>query len=253
VVDPAARANLAVYSLQSPTVAGERHKLTVQSRSKLGSAESRRLRKQGLVPGVLYGREEPVAIAVAERDLRSALTTRGGLNAVLDVVVENGKTHSSVLKDFQQDAVRGLITHIDLQEVRLDQPIHATVPLTLHGEPAGVQEGGVLSQVTNELNVEALPMEVPEHLEADVSEMHIGDTLRLSSLTPPEGVTLLDDLEETVLATVTQPTRVEEPEPAEGEEGDEAAAEGEEPSGEAGESDDAAADGGDGESGSTEG
>ena len=138
-VDPTARANLAVYSLQSPTVAGERHKLTVQSRSKLGSAESRRLRKQGLIPGVLYGREEPVAIAIAERDLRAALTTQGGLNAVLDVVVESGKTHSSVLKDYQQDAVRGLITHIDLQEVRLDQPIHATVPLTLHGEPVGVQ------------------------------------------------------------------------------------------------------------------
>jgi large subunit ribosomal protein L25 len=233
-------------------VAGERHKLTVQSRSKLGSAESRRLRKQGLVPGVLYGREEPVAITITERDLRAALTTKGGLNAVLDVVVENGKTHSSVLKEFQQDAVRGLITHIDLQEVRLDQPIHATVPLTLHGDPIGVQEGGVLSQGVNELNVEALPMEVPEHLEADVSGMHIGDTLRLSSLTPPAGVTLLDDLEETVLATVTQPARVEEPEPVEGEEGAEAA-EGEEPSGEAEGSDDAAAAGGDGESGTTEG
>jgi len=201
----------------------------------LGSAESRRLRKQGVIPGVLYGREKPVSISIAERDLRAALTTKGGLNAVLDVVVENGKTHSSVLKEFQRDAVRGHITHVDLQEVRLDQPIHATVPLTLHGESAGVKEGGVLSQVTNELNVEALPMEVPEHLEADVSEMHIGDTLRLSALKAPAGVTLLDDLEETVLATVTQPTRVEEPEaalaegeePAEGAEGEEGEAQGE--------------------------
>ena len=216
-------------------MAGERFKLAVQNRTLLGSAESRRLRKQGLIPGVLYGREDPVSISIAERDLRAALTTKGGLNAVLDVVVENGKTHSSVLKEFQRDAVRGHITHVDLQEVRLDQPIHATVPLTLHGESAGVKEGGVLSQVTNELNVEALPMEVPEHLEADVSEMHIGDTLRLSALKAPAGVTLLDDLEETVLATVTQPTRVEEPEaalaegeePAEGAEGEEGEAQGE--------------------------
>jgi len=216
-------------------VAGERFKLAVQNRTLLGSAESRRLRKQGVIPGVLYGREKPVSISIAERDLRAALTTKGGLNAVLDVVVENGKTHSSVLKEFQRDAVRGHITHVDLQEVRLDQPIHATVPLTLHGESAGVKEGGVLSQVTNELNVEALPMEVPEHLEADVSEMHIGDTLRLSALKAPAGVTLLDDLEETVLATVTQPTRVEEPEaalaegeePAEGAEGEEGEAQGE--------------------------
>jgi large subunit ribosomal protein L25 len=216
-------------------VAGERFKLAVQNRTLLGSAESRRLRKQGVIPGVLYGREKPVSISIAERDLRAALTTKGGLNAVLDVVVEHGKTHSSVLKEFQRDAVRGHITHVDLQEVRLDQPIHATVPLTLHGESAGVKEGGVLSQVTNELNVEALPMEVPEHLEADVSEMHIGDTLRLSALKAPAGVTLLDDLEETVLATVTQPTRVEEPEaalaegeePAEGAEGEEGEAQGE--------------------------
>jgi large subunit ribosomal protein L25 len=204
-------------------MAGERFKLTVQNRPILGSAESRRLRRQGLIPGVLYGHDEPVAISVAERDLRAALTTKGGLNAVLDVVVASGKTHSSVLKEYQRDPVRGHITHIDLQEVRLDQPIHATVPLTLVGEAAGVKLGGVLSQVTNELNVQALPMEVPEHLEADVSEMAIGDSLRLSALRPPAGVTLLDDLEETVLATVTQPTRVEEPEPVEGEE----AAEGE--------------------------
>jgi large subunit ribosomal protein L25 len=142
--------------------------------------------------------------------------------------------------------VEGLIMHVDLQEVRLDQPIHATVPLHIHGEPVGVKEGGVLTQITNEVNVEALPMEVPEHLEADVSEMNIGDTLRLASLTPPEGVTLLDDLEETVIATVTQPMREEEPEAVEGEEGAEA------PEGEAAAAEGAAegdADAGTGESG----
>jgi large subunit ribosomal protein L25 len=217
----------------------------VQNRAVLGSAESRRLRRQGLIPGVLYGRERPVAITIPERDLRAALTTKGGLNAVLDVVVDGGKEHSSVLKDYQQDPVRGLITHVDLQEVRLDQPIHTTVPLHLVGEAAGTKEGGVLSQVTNELNVEALPMEVPEHIDVDVSEMHIGDTLRLATLQLPAAVTLLDD-PETVIATVTQPTRVEEPEPEEGAE--EEAAEGEEPEAEAGE--EAAA--GEGEAGSDE-
>ena len=200
----------------------------VQDRAILGSAEARRLRRKGIVPGVLYGREDPVAISITERDLRAALTTRGGLNAVLDVVVDGGKTHSSVLKEYQQDPVRGLITHVDLQEVRLDQPIHATVPLTLHGEPAGVKEGGVLSQVTNELNVEALPMEVPEHLEVDVTDLQIGDTLRLSALPATPGVTLLDDPELTVLATVTQPRTEEEPETVEAvAEGEEAAEDGE--------------------------
>lgn len=223
-------------------MAGERVKLVVQNRASLGSAESRRLRKRGLIPGVLYGREEPVSISIPERDLRTALTTRGGLNAVLDVVVEGGKTHSSVLKDYQQDPVRGHITHVDLLEVRLDQPIHATVPLTLHGEPAGVKEGGVLTQVTNELNVEALPMEVPEHLEVDVSGMQIGDTLRLSALIVPPGVTLLDDPETTVLASVAQSRAEEEPVEvvAEGEEGAEPGAEGED--GESQDSSEASAD-----------
>jgi large subunit ribosomal protein L25 len=215
-------------------VAGERVKLVVQERTLLGSPEARRLRKRGLIPGVLYGREEPVAIAIPERDLRAALTGAGGTHAVLDVVVGNGKTHSSVLKEYQQDRVRGTLTHVDLQEVRLDRPIQAAVSVTLVGEAAGVKEGGVLSQPTTEVNVEALPLEVPDHLEFDVSEMHIGDTARLSELHVPDGVTFLDDPEEVVLATVTQPTRVEEPEEAleEGEEAvTEGLAEGEQPEG----------------------
>lgn len=205
-------------------MAGERVKLLVQNRAVLGSAESRRLRRQGLIPAVLYGRESPVPITIGERDLRAALTTPGGLNAVLDVVVDSGKTHPSVLKEYQQDPVRGVITHVDLQEVRLDQPIHATVQVTLVGEPAGAVEGGVLSQVTTEVTVEALPLEVPQHLELDVSAMHVNDAIRLDALVAPEGVTLLDD-PETVIATVTLPTRVEEPEPEAGEaaEGEEAA------------------------------
>lgn len=189
----------------------------VQSRQTLGSAESRRLRRQGLIPGVLYGREEPVAISIPERDLRAALTGESGTNAVLDVVVEGGKSHASVLKEYQLDRVRGTITHVDLQEVRLDVAIHATVSLHLVGEAAGAKEGGVLQQVASEINVEALPMEVPALVEFDVSELHIGDSAHLSDLTLPEGVTLLDD-PESVLASVTQPSREE---PAETEEGGE--------------------------------
>jgi large subunit ribosomal protein L25 len=199
-------------------MAGERVKLQVSERESRGSAESRRLRKQGLIPGVLYGRgKEPHAISVPERELRRVLTGDAGLHAILDVTLEGQKTtHPSILKDYQQHPVRGGIIHVDLQEVRLDQPIQAQVVVELVGEPVGVTEGGVLSQVSREITVEALPMEIPEHLELDVSAMAIGDTLRLVDLdTPPEGVTYLDDPEETVLATVTMPTRFVEPEPEE--------------------------------------
>jgi large subunit ribosomal protein L25 len=127
----------------------------------------------------------------------------------------------SILKDFQQDPLRGKLVHVDLFEVRLDQTITATVTVQLVGgeDAPGVREGGALSQVAREVTVEALPMEVPEHLELDVSGMEMGDTLRIADLDVQEGVTFLDD-SETVLATVTMPTRVEEPEEelAEGEE-----------------------------------
>jgi large subunit ribosomal protein L25 len=214
-----------------PAVAGERVKLVASERTHLGSRESRRLRRQGLIPGVLYGKTEPVAIAIGERELRAALTTSAGSHAVLDVAIDGGKQHSAILKEFQRDSVRGTITHVDLQEVRLDQPIQTSVAVALVGDPIGVREGGVLSQVTNEISIEALPLEVPQGLEVDVSGMAIGDTLRLTELEVPEGVTLLDDPEEVVLATVTLPTRVEEPE--EVAEGEEEAVEGEAAEGEA--------------------
>jgi large subunit ribosomal protein L25 len=197
-------------------MAGERVRLEVQQRERRGSADARRLRKERLIPGVLYGKGKPsFAICVPERELRRVLTGPGGLHAILDVVVDgegDGKAHASILKDYQQDPIRGHISHVDFHEVRLDQPIQASVTVQLVGEPAGVKEGGVLSQVQREVNVEALPMEIPEHLELDVSGMAIGDTLRLADLPPREGVTYLDDPEETVLATVTLPTREVEPE-----------------------------------------
>jgi large subunit ribosomal protein L25 len=216
-------------------MAGERIKLEVRERESRGSADARRLRREGFIPGVLYGKgKSSHAICVPERELRRVLTGQGGLHAILDVVLEGQKTtHASILKDYQQDPIRGHISHIDLQEVPLDQVITASVTVQLVGEPVGAKEGGVLSQVQREINVEALPMEVPEHIDLDVSRMAIGDTLRLADLAPMEGVTYLDNPEETVLATVTMPTRVEEPEPevAEGEE----LPEGEVPEGEEGE------------------
>src|SRR5881398_2240607 len=195
-------------------MAGERVKLQVRERERRGSADARRLRKQGFIPGVLYGNgKESHAIYVPERELRRVLTGQGGLHAILDVVLEGQKTtHASILKDYQRDPIRGHISHVDLHEVRLDQPIQASVTVQLVGEPAGAKEGGVLSQVQREINVEALPMEIPEHIDLDVSNMAIGDTLRIADLGAIEGVTFLDDPEETVLATVGLPTREVEPE-----------------------------------------
>jgi large subunit ribosomal protein L25 len=213
-------------------MAGERIKLQVTEREGRGSSDARRLRKAGFIPGVLYGKgKSSYAISVPERELRRVLTGQGGLHAILDVVLEGQQsTHASILKDYQQDPIRGHISHIDLHEVRLDQPIQSSVTVQLVGEPAGVKEGGVLSQVQREINVEALPMEIPEHIDLDVSGMNIGDSLRLADLAPIDGVTYLDNPDETVLATVGLPAREIEPEPEELEEGE--LPEGEVPEGE---------------------
>ena len=206
-------------------MSGDRFRLEVKERVLLGSPETRRLRKQGLIPGVLYGKTAARAIVIEERALRAALNTDSGLHAVLDVVVEGQTTaHPSILKDYQRHPVRGHVSHVDLQEVRLDKPIHAVIQVHLVGteDAPGVREGGVLSQPATTINVEALPMEIPESIEVDVSAMEMGDTLRLEDVALQEGVTFLDDPHEIVIATVAAPMREEDLEAAV----DEAAAEG---------------------------
>ncbi len=200
-------------------MAGERLKLEVKERESRGSADARRLRANGVVPGVLYGGgKRPHPFTVEERELRKVLTGEHGLHAILDILFEGQKTpHHAVLKEYQLDPVRTRLLHIDLHEVRLDQPIQAQVAVALVGESQGVKEGGVLTLVLRDINVQALPMEVPDGLELDISDMAIGDSLRVADLRIPEGVTLLDD-PESVVTTVTPPTKVELPEEVEVEE-----------------------------------
>lgn len=213
-------------------MSGDRLKLEVTEREDRGSRRTRRLRAQGLIPGVLYGKGHSRAIAVPERELRAAMTGPSGLHAILDVVIEGQKTvHPSILADYQQDPIRGTISHIDLREVRLDQPINASVVVQLVGEAVGVKSGGMLSLVTREVHVEALPTDVPEHIDVDIAHLEVGDVLRLADVPAVENVTFLDDPQETVIATVSVPRGYAELEEAEAEAAAEAA-EGEEGAGE---------------------
>jgi large subunit ribosomal protein L25 len=180
-------------------------KLNVNSRDAAGSRAVRRLRRSGRVPGVLYGGgAEPLGFDADERELRHALA---GSGAVLDLSVDGGKATPVVLKEAQRHPVRGETVHVDLLRVRLDQAIGAVVPLELTGvdDAPGVKEGGILEQITRELNVEALPTAIPESIVHEVGDMQIGETILVGALTPPEGVTLLDDAEETVVATLSPP------------------------------------------------
>jgi large subunit ribosomal protein L25 len=180
-------------------------KLDVNSRSAGGSRAARRLRRSGRVPGVLYGGSgEALGFDADARELRLALASSG---AVLDLSIDGAKATPVVLKEAQRDPVRGETTHVDLLRVNLNVKIHAIVPIELTGveESPGVKQGGILEQITRELNVEALPTAIPESIVHEVGEMEIGETILLSALAAPEDVTLLDDVEETVVATLSPP------------------------------------------------
>ncbi len=187
--------------------------VTERGADQLGTRNVKRLRREGLIPGVLYGKANK-AFVVRERELRVALTGPSGLHAIVDVVIEGQKTpHHAVLKDYQQHPLRGTITHVDFHEVRLDRPIQATVIAQLVGEAPGAKVGGVVQQVAREFRVEALPSAIPEHIEVDISGLELGDTLRLQDVEEIEGVTFLDP-PDTVVANCSSPRGLTEAEEA---------------------------------------
>lgn len=183
--------------------------LTVAPRTVEGSRSTRRLRRTGQVPGVVYGGgADPVAFQVDARELRQALAHAG---AVITLTLDGQET-PVVLKDQQRHPVTGLTMHVDLLRVDLKQAIHAIVVIELTGveDAPGVKAGGVLEQVTREVNIEALPAAIPDTIVHDVSAAEIGDTVALDAIAMPEGVTLLDD-PETIVVTVTPPRLSVEP------------------------------------------
>jgi len=187
-------------------------RLDLASRAAEGSRSARRLRRTGRVPGIIYGGDgRPQLFAVDGRILRNTLARSG---AILEVAVDGGDTAPVLVKDVQRHPVRGHAIHVDLLRVDMKVAIQTHVTLELVGadQAPGVIEGGVLSQGAVEINIEALPGDIPDSLQFDVSELEMNATATLAQLTPPPGVTLLDDPEETVLATVTPPSREPEPE-----------------------------------------
>jgi large subunit ribosomal protein L25 len=178
-------------------------RLTALPRDIEGSRSTRRLRREGRIPAVLYGGgEEPTHFSVDARDLRHALQ---GAGAVIELDLD-GHTDNAVIKDLQQHPVRGEAMHIDFVRVRMDVAIQAVVTLELVGgdDAPGTSEGGVLEQQTRELNIEALPGDIPESIQHDASHLEINATVTLADLTAPKGVTFLDD-PETVIASITLP------------------------------------------------
>ena len=223
----------------------DRATLKVSERDAFGTRATRRLRREGLVPGIVYGQGgDARPFQIPARELRTILGTGQNL---FDLELDGAKAVPVVIKEQQHHPVRGDVMHLDCLEVRLDEEIQSEVPIELEGtdQAPGVREGGVLEHVGREVTVEALPTEVPELITVDVSQMEINDTINLSTVSPPSGVKfMVDEPEEFTIATLSPPRVEEEPEPeveeeaelvGEGEEAPEGeeAAEGEAPEGEA--------------------
>ena len=201
--------------------------LPAVTRSERGKNEARRLRRSGQVPAVVYGGEskEGVPIAVEPKPLLRILHSESGVNTLIAMTLDGGAASQVLVKEFQLDPISSELLHVDFYRLALDKAITVTVPVTLHGEPAGVkQQGGLLDFVQRDVQLECMPTEIPEHIEVDVSELMIGDGVRLRDLISDVSWTPISD-PDTLLVHVIAP-KVEE-EPAE----EEAVAAGETPEG----------------------
>jgi|Tabmets5t2r1_1033131.scaffolds.fasta_scaffold09834_2 large subunit ribosomal protein L25 len=206
------------------------YKLAAENRADTGKGAARRLRAAGRVPAVLYGHgTKPRSLSVDAREFSHALRTDAGTNVLLELEV--GRTrHLALAKEVQRHPVRGTFTHVDFIVVRRGEKVQVTVPVHLVGEAPGVREGGIADQDLYQVHVEAEVTAVPDAVEADVSGLGIGDVLRVGELKAPEGATILEDPEASVVSVVPP---VVEPEPEEAEEAEAEAAEGEAPAAEA--------------------
>jgi large subunit ribosomal protein L25 len=200
-----------------------------EKRQGLGTNAARRLRAQGFVPAVLYGESvETTALVLSKKDIVQILRLESGENTIFKVAVE-ADAYDVMIKEMQVDPATDELQHVDLIRISMDKPIRVTVPVVHHGEPVGVKtEGGFVDFVTREVEVECLPRDIPESIGIDISELHIGQSLKAQALPVPAGVKVLTD-PNTVLVLISVPHKEEEPFPGEKPEGEVAAEEPKEP------------------------
>lgn len=180
----------------------KRTDLRVQTRTRTGKGSARSLRRRGLIPGVVYGRQMSRAVTVNPRLVEAILKEVGGSNALLNLTIEENGTEETTLaitKDLQTDPLRGDLLHVDFLAITADKPVTVTVPVSLVGDAAGIAEGeGILNFQLQEAEVECLPDRIPDELRADISSLGIGDVLFVKDLPLPEGVRILNDPDEPV-------------------------------------------------------
>ena len=194
----------------------EVQELTITRREGTGKEVAKRLRREGLVPAVLYGVGTPQALTLRTLDVLKVIHGRGGSTTLLNLKFDDGGggTRTAIIRDMQFDPVTEKVIHVDLQEVSMDRAITVGVPVFPQGEAEGVKEqAGILEMILREVQVSCLPGQIPERITVDVSALKIGDVITVSMLAPLEGVRILNDPGQAVV-TVSPPMAEEVVAPA---------------------------------------
>jgi large subunit ribosomal protein L25 len=204
--------------------------LTAQGRKVFGSADSRRQRRNGKIPAVIYGHKQPVGLLIDAHEFNTKFMTISE-STIINLQVD-GKSHDVLIRDYQEDAISGTITHVDFYEIERGKALRTNVGLHLSGTAVGIREGGILESFVHELEVECLPKDLPESIDVDITNLEIGHSVHVRDLQAPSGVEILNPLDQVICAVAYK--RVEVEEAAEGvaeeavveeEEGEEEAAE----------------------------
>jgi len=191
--------------------------IPAEARSSRGKNEARRLRAKGLLPAVLYGAaQDPVPVAVSPKEIAKILRSKAGHNTIFNVTLSGGESTPAMIADWQNEPIKDTLLHVDLKRIDMTKRVHVKVPIFTTGDPRGVKEqGGLLEAITREVEIECLPVDIPEEFRIDVANLMIGQALRASDLNLPESLKLLSGAD-AVLAHVVALKAEAEPAAVEG-------------------------------------
>lgn len=186
----------------------EQVELSAEVREQLGKGPVRRLKREGLIPSVLYGpKTRPIPLTLNYKEIREILSKAAGTNVLISLRIGQGDqvdVKTVMIKEYQLDSIRSVLIHADLYEVSMDEKITIMVSINIEGKSPGVEQGGSLSQVNREVEVECLPMDIPNKIDVDISNLDLGDSVHVSDLVVKEGVEILTD-QKTALVTIVAP------------------------------------------------
>lgn len=201
--------------------------INVQRRTDSGKGAARRLRREGKVPAVVYGRKTGNVYLAVDASALNRLLAGGGATALVDLIIDGNQTQTALIREVQRQPDRDDVLHVDFHAVEMDQEVEVRVPVVLVGEDQRESDGGIVTQLLRELAVTCLPADIPERIEADVSGLRVGDSLLVSDLVVPPGVTVNTPAEEVVVSVVAAEAEEAEAAGEEAESGEKPAGDGE--------------------------